>query len=339
MQAVGLVPKGVQDVIQLGAEIVDVLWNDIRQSAVLGLIPNVLHGIEVRRVRRKPFDLQPGGAVLQELPRGGAMSRQAIPHQNDGPAQMPMDFAHESNEILGPGVVVEQFVVQPQPQRPRGAGDGGERRKAIASIPHPLQGRLARRGPHPPPQRLQQKPTFIEKNQASLTFEALFLAAASRRGANGQSPSRRVLELAALASAHSSPFDAAACRRNRDGIPRQISAESNRELAGRSNPTARNPSAAYRASKRPATAVAAAAAISVRDQDEAWAAAFSRRRAARLASSGLPTTDWTPPTQPLPPAISPARKAGLQYIGELPALREFLKVSYSIIRRSPVWFH
>ena len=58
-------PKGVQDVIQGVVQIVDVLGNDVRQGPVLGLIPNILHGIEVRRVRRKPFDLEPRGTVLK----------------------------------------------------------------------------------------------------------------------------------------------------------------------------------------------------------------------------------------------------------------------------------
>lgn len=171
--------------IEFGVQIFDVLWNDVRQGAVLGLIPNILHGIEVRRIRRKPFDMEPGGPLLKQSSSGGTMSRQAVPHQNDGSAQMPMDFAHEANKILGPRVVVQKFVIQSQPQRPRGACDGSNRRNAFPPIPGTLDGRVACRRPHSPPQRLQQKPTFVEKNQASLTFEALFLVAAKIRDASG----------------------------------------------------------------------------------------------------------------------------------------------------------
>lgn len=66
VQAVGLVAKGVQDVIQGGVQIVDVLGNDVGQRAVFGLIPNILHRIKVRRVRRKPFDLEPSGAAFEQ---------------------------------------------------------------------------------------------------------------------------------------------------------------------------------------------------------------------------------------------------------------------------------
>lgn len=59
MQAVGLVPEGIQHVIEFGVQILDVLRNDVRQRPAFGLIPNILHGIEVGRIRRKPFDLEP----------------------------------------------------------------------------------------------------------------------------------------------------------------------------------------------------------------------------------------------------------------------------------------
>jgi len=92
------------------------------------------------------------------------MRWQAIPDQNDGTTQSSVDFADEPNEIRRPRIVIQEFVVQPQTQRPRGSGDGGDRRDSIASIPRSLQGRVAPRCPHTPPQRLQQKPTFVEKN-------------------------------------------------------------------------------------------------------------------------------------------------------------------------------
>jgi hypothetical protein len=64
------VPKGVQDVIEGEVQIVNVLGNDIRQGTVLGLIPHFLDRIEVRRVRWKPFDLEPRGAILKESSGG-----------------------------------------------------------------------------------------------------------------------------------------------------------------------------------------------------------------------------------------------------------------------------
>ena len=70
MQPVGLVPEGVQDVIQFGVQILDVLGNDVRQGSVLGLIPDILDRIEVGRIWRKPFDLEPRGTILKQSSGG-----------------------------------------------------------------------------------------------------------------------------------------------------------------------------------------------------------------------------------------------------------------------------
>ena len=70
MQPVGLMPEGVQDVIQFGVQILDALGNDVRQGPVLGLIPNMLDRIEVWRIRRKPFDLEPSGTILKQSSGG-----------------------------------------------------------------------------------------------------------------------------------------------------------------------------------------------------------------------------------------------------------------------------
>jgi hypothetical protein len=96
------VAEGVKDVFQFGVQILNVLRNDVRQGPAFGLIPNILHRIEVGRVRRKPFDLEPRTVILKELPGSGTMSRQAIPHQNDWTAQVPVDITDKANEIRSP---------------------------------------------------------------------------------------------------------------------------------------------------------------------------------------------------------------------------------------------
>lgn len=59
MQAIGLVSEGFQYVFEFGVQVLDVFRNDIGQSPTFGLIPNVLHRIEVGRIGWKPFDLEP----------------------------------------------------------------------------------------------------------------------------------------------------------------------------------------------------------------------------------------------------------------------------------------
>lgn len=302
-----------------------VVRNDIGQAAVLGLIPDVLHGIKVRRIGWKPFHLKPGSGVRQELSRRGTMSGQAIPHQNDGTTQMSMDFAHKLDEIRRSCIVIQQFVVQPQPQRPGGSGDGGDRRDSIPSIPRTLQGSVALRRPHTPPQRLQQKATFVEKNQASLTLEALFLVAAKIRDASGQCPPRFARGRGAPASADSSPTDAANVARTPDETPRRTIAGSCRALKARSIHPVHSPSIVCRALRpQPVRAVRDRTAWAL-CPDEAWTAAC--RRASTPAASDAPMKRSNQRPQPLPSTAFPSRRAWLRLFDGLRASRGFLMVS------------
>lgn len=308
--------------IQLGVQIVDVFGNNVCQGPAFGLIPNVLHRIEVWRIRRKPFDVEPRDAILKQSSGGRTMSRQTIPHQNDWTAQMPMNFPNESNEILGPRIVIQEFVVQSQPQRPRGACDGGDCRNAVASIPRTLDGRVARRGPDSPTQGLQQKPTFIEKNQASLTFEALFLVAAMCRDATGQCPPRCVRGLAARASADSSPTDAAAAAHTPDENPRRTVAGSRPAPGVQSIRPAHTPNTVCRASRQPPILPAAGQRAWEFCPDEASTEACSH--ASTRFASGVLMKRWSRRPQPLPSTTCPSRRAWPRSFDGLRASRGFL---------------
>ena len=265
------------------------------------------------------------------------MSRQAIPHQNDCTAQMPVDFAHEPNEILGPRVVIQEFVVQSQPQRPRGTCDGGDRRNAFTSIPRTLDGRVACRRPHSPPQWLQQKPTFIEENQASLTFEALFLAAASSRGSSGRWRLHSARALVGLASADSIRADEANGARRWDGTARRKVAGSCPAPVAQSTPMARTPNAVCPASVRQRVRSAGELRASVSVPDEVLHAAC--HRAATHSSTDVPKTHWRLPQRRLPSTSFPARTVGLRFADGSRAPRDFLMVSCIHCSDSPPLFH
>lgn len=239
---------------------------------------------------------------------------------------MPMDIADKSNEIRGPRIVIQEFVVQSQPQRPGSTRDGGDRRNAVASVPGTLNGRVASRGPHSPPRRLQQKATFVEKHQASLTFEALFLGAARCRDATGQCPPRCVLGLAVRASADSTPTDAAAAAHTPDENPRRTIAGSCPAPAVPSIRRAHTPNNACRAStQRPVPSVAGRKA-SASCPDEA--SIEVRFPASQRLSSGIPMKRWSQLSQPLPSMTCPSRRAWPRSFDGLRASRDFLLVSY-----------
>lgn len=305
----------------------NVLRNDVRQGAAFGLIPNILHRIELRRVGWKPFNLEPRSAILKESSGGGAVSRQAIPHQNDWTAEMPMDIADKSNEIRSPRIVIQKFVVHSQPQRPGRTCDGGDCRNAVASVPGTLNGRVASRCPHSSSRRLQQKAAFIEKNQASLTFEALFLVAAKCRAAIGQRSLRCVRGLAARASADSNPTDAAAAAHNPDENLRRTIAGSCPAPTVQSSHRAHTPNNVYLASRqRPVLSVVGQKAW-VSCLDGASLEACSH--ASMHFAIGMPMTHWNRLPQPLPSMACPSRRAWPRSSDGLRASRGFLLVSCS----------
>src|SRR5581483_5848513 len=267
------------------------------------------------------------------------MRRKPVAHQQQRPAQVAMHVTQESNHIRRMGILVQEIVVQAEATSPRGAAERRHCGNPIVPVPGMLYWRMAALGPDAPSQRLQQIAAFIEKYQASFSLGALFLVVANARSASARSPLPDVRVLVARVSAGSNPAGAITCRRSRDGSRLRTTAKPDPEPRGRSNLPAHSSSVACQALVPPAIAVVDVAPASDRDRDAVWPSASSRPRAARLSSSGLPTTRLPPQTQPLPPMISLAQKAGLQHIGELPALRDFQKVSCTIIRSNPVWFH
>lgn len=74
MEPVGFVSVVFQHVAQLPAEVVDVVGNHVCQAVVLGLVPNVLDGIKVGRVRRQPFDSHHERCV-EKVSRGVPVSK------------------------------------------------------------------------------------------------------------------------------------------------------------------------------------------------------------------------------------------------------------------------
>lgn len=256
-----------------------------------------------------------------------AMHGPTVAHEQDGTTQMSMHLPQELGHVARAGVVVEQVVVQSKALGPRSASKCCQGGDAVVPIPRILQRRFPARSPHAPAERLQQIAAFVEKNQASLPAEALFLAAASFRGASGRWPVRCVRGRVARVSVESSRSGAAACPHSPRGTPPQTAAGSGPAPAGSSSPTERIPSSAFRASAQSAGAFAARVLIGALDPDDISQPATAPRHASKHPSNDARTTRCIPPRQPLPSTFSPAQKAGLRSFDELPTPRESLMVS------------
>lgn len=236
---------------------------------------------------------------------------------------MTMHFPQELRHVGRACVVVEQVVVQTETFSPGSAGQCRQRSDAIVSVPRMLDGCPTHRSPHAPSQRLKQIATFVQKNQASLTFEALFLAAAIRRARGRVAP----------ASADSSRVCEAISARNLGGTPRQRAVGSCPGRAVRSSRMAHTPNIELHASKRQPMRCVVEPKVSAAVRDGVWHVAHFH--VATHASNDAPTKHSIPRTQPLPSTFSPAQKAGLRSCDELPALREFLRVSCPQSNGSP----
>lgn len=337
MESIWVVAKSVEDVVQSTMQGEDVFRNHVGQASVLRLVPNILDRIKVRRVRRKPFHVKPSGAVRQKTSSSRTMSRQAIPHQNDRPTQVMMNLAHELNEIGRSRVMVQQFIVQAQSRGPRRSRHGGNRRDPIAPIPRALDRRAAFWRPHASSQRLEQVAAFVEKNQASLPFEALFLVAARFRDAIERSGPRFVHERGVPASADSNLDGAAIAARTRDGNRRGTGAGSCLAPRGRSNRLARIPNDACPATMPPSVLPAAAWRVLAIVPDAAWTATCCH--ASRPSSNVVPKRRWNQLPRPLPSTTCPARKAWPRSFDELRAFLGFLVVSCRNYNGLAISFH
>jgi hypothetical protein len=316
---------GFEEMFEGLVQLIDVFGDDVGQFSIFGLVPNVLDGIEFGSVCRQPFDLEPWSTDLRKLPNGGTMRRQTIADEDKRTAQVRMDFLQEANKVGRSSVVVKEFVIQAQPGGPRCPRDCGQSRDSIVTIPRVLNRCVSFGGPHSPPQRLQQIATFIEKNQASLPLEALFLSAASLRGASGRCHPRSVRAPAVPASADSNRVCEANEARIPDGGPRQRVAGSCLERAGLSTRTERTPNSASPATTNAPIRRVVESRASAFCLDVVSHAVYSR--VARHSSIDAPKRRSSQLPQPLPSMTFPARTAGPRSSDGLRALRDFLMVS------------
>ena len=169
------------------------------------------------------------------------MDTPAIQNDDQRPPQLSMQQAEETDDLFGRNVVVVEAEVTAQTQRPGSHAQGAHDAPAVVSIPSVVHGRVSTRRPSPPPQRLQHQARFVEKDQASFSFEPLFLVAARSRFANEQSPPRPVPALVAWASARSSPACATACPHSPRDTRHRTGGGSLVRLAHRSTNRWRNP--------------------------------------------------------------------------------------------------
>jgi len=266
------------------------------------------------------------------------VNAQAVPNQEHGATQVAVDGLNKSDHIDGVTVMVQQLVIHPKALLPGCHRQGAKDAQPVVSVPGMTDRRLADRSPNPPPHRLQQKATFIQENQASLSFGSLFLAGATRPGATARWRLRPVREHDAPASAGSSRVDAAAFRHSQRGSSLGTVAQSASLHAGSSNRVWGSPKPRHRHSRRPAKTRGPQMSIWVRGPDGACLPGLAYHHLPAHLSNASLTIYSNQPPQPLPSTCSLALEAGLQSVDELPTPRDFQEVSCSNYMRLRPFF-
>ena len=285
----------------------DVVRDVVCQVPVLGLVPDIFDRIDFRRISRKPLDPKPMGASFPQPTDGRAMGRQPIANENERTTQVGMDLTQKPNKVRRSSVVVQELIVQAKSTGPRCASNCGQCGDSVMTIPHMLDRRHPTRGPHSAPQRLQQIATFIEKNNASFAFEALFLSAANRCGSNGRSRSRPARALAVSVSADSIRACGASAARNQDGTAHRTAGRSCLGQVAQSIRTTRSPNAAFLVTKPQSTSSAVGKRASAYAPDGPSRATYSR--GATPSSNDAPKRCLSQPPQLHPSTSFPARTA------------------------------
>jgi hypothetical protein len=176
---------------------------EVRQTTVLEIAPQEFHGVEVRRIRRKPDDVAArmgGEPGAHELVLVGAPT---VPEQDEWSANLTGEMAKKPPHLGAANVAVRMQRQRqgelPAPwrhdQRPN-AGD-----LLVRARPHgERRGRAARR-PRPAEDRHHQEAGFIEADEMSAEPAEFFLPWPNPPGSTPGRDGRRALSRAVAVAA------------------------------------------------------------------------------------------------------------------------------------------
>jgi hypothetical protein len=250
---------------------------------------------------------------------------------------MVVNLARESNEVRGFSIVIKQFIVQSDPVSPWRSSQRCHGSNPGMVEPWTLNRRLPFRSPNLTPKRLEQKPTFIKKNNTSIAFEALFLTAANLRGSTERWHRLAARELVAWVAVGSNPVGEAGVECNWDGTSPKTAAQPCPALVDLSIRQARIPSIAFRTSAIPSECRIALQTTLESGPDAVWMTGLLRF--AKHLSSDSQKKHYSQYSQPLPLMYSPARTSGLRFFDGFRELGDCLLVSCTHSTDSPFSFH
>jgi hypothetical protein len=155
----------------------------VGQIASFDVAPELLHGIEVRRIGRQALDVEPRSLPGQIGSHPSApVSGQAIPQQDDGSAaEVPLQGAQEPDQALrgvGPGPRLKE---QPAaPAVPAEGQRGGHRQPFPEGARMPQDGRVPARRPRPADDGVMGEATFVLEDEPRAAAPGVFFTCGHR---------------------------------------------------------------------------------------------------------------------------------------------------------------
>ena len=101
-------------VSHLSTERENIVGDVVGQVCVLRTVPDLLNGVEIRSVRRKPLNLDTLGETSQKAKGSGTVNLPSIHDENDRAAQPPQDGLNERLEVIRNDVVIADVEIQAQ---------------------------------------------------------------------------------------------------------------------------------------------------------------------------------------------------------------------------------
>src|SRR3990172_10091 len=157
-------------------QFIDVFRRLVRQIAVFGMIPDLLHWVEFRRMTGQPLHLKATGPI-QQLAHRGPMDTPAIQDEDEALRLPTAQGAQEGQHLLGANVASVPLPTQTQTLPLRRNADGADQRQSVMPLPLAQLWRMPSGGPGAAHQWLQHEAAFIHEDDATPLAARLFLYA------------------------------------------------------------------------------------------------------------------------------------------------------------------
>lgn len=151
-----------------------IVGNEVIQAAVFRMLPDMLCRIEIRRVERKPLEVEPG-TILDQQSLGCTLTGSGpVDDHRERSASRSQQPLREKLEVFGGEVVVEQVEHKAEATTSRKHRNGGHRSEPIVAIVV-LEGRsLAAGSPGPAHRGLEHEGRFVGENDGSSATPGVF---------------------------------------------------------------------------------------------------------------------------------------------------------------------